>query len=487
MLSQPARTSAKQKTTASEKAPVSPRTPGDSHIVWAPRFIVQETSGPHCEGETDLNRGITAGDDGPIAIAVGRDQTGLGMLRSLHAAGIRAVVACPAESFVTRSRWYRPTPGDVPWDGEPGPHACEYLRAMPLERAVVICGRDDAALWAADLPTGTLADRFLTSSSPRAVLETLQDKARFGEFLANTDMPHPRTFTVRSGADIGAIPFGELDRVFIKPVDSQRFVKVTGAKGLWVSDRSAFERTWEKLEAQGLHVIAQEYIPGRPSDHYFIDGFRDRHGALTGLFARRRMRIYPPHFGNSSYCISIAMDEVAEARDRLIELLERLQYRGIFSAEFKRDARDGKFRILEINTRAWWYVEFAARCGINVCRMAYEDALGLPVTRAPENYPVGTGCTHLARDIRAVCARAQGRRVPPWKALLQWSRGYFSVFRLDDPMPGLVEFGKELARAFRHFFIARGSRGSSVLRNGDRSRSSDTAPHVGDDPEPPRG
>jgi predicted ATP-grasp superfamily ATP-dependent carboligase len=300
-------------------------------------------------------------------------------------------------------------------------------------------------------------------------------------------MPHPRTFTVRSAADIGAIPFGELDRVFIKPVDSQRFVKATGAKGIWVSDRLAFERTWEQLEAQGLHVIAQEYIPGRPSDHYFIDGFRDRHGALTGLFARRRMRIYPPHFGNSSYCVSIPLGEIAEARDQLTGLLERLRYRGIFSAEFKRDARDGKLRILEINTRAWWYVEFATRCGINVCRMAYEDALGLPVTRAPENYPVGVGCTHLARDIRAVCARADGQRVSPWKALAQWSRGYFSVFRLDDPMPGLMELRKELARALRHLFVARGASRSSDLRNGDRTGSVDTASHVDNGPEPPRG
>jgi D-aspartate ligase len=432
------------------------------------------------EWETGLRReGTIADSTSPVAIVIGRDQTGLGMLRSLHAAGIAAVVACPAGSFITRSRWYRPTPGDAPWDGEPGPHAYEYLRAMPLERAVVICGRDDAALWAADLPSGPLAERFLVCSSPRSVLETLQDKARFGEFLAHTDMPHPRTFTVRSAADIGAIPFGELDRVFIKPVDSQRFVKITGAKGIWVSGRSAFERTWEELEAQGLHVIAQEYVPGKASDHYFIDGFRDRQGALTGLFARRRMRIYPPHFGNSSYCVSIPLGEIAEARHQLGGLLERLQYRGIFSAEFKRDSRDGKLRILEINTRAWWYVDFAARCGINVCRMAYEDALGLSVTRASADYPIGVGCTHLARDIRAVCARAEGQRVSPWKALMQWSRGYFSVFRLDDPMPGLLELRRELWRALRHFF--------GGARADYRSGSGNATARTAEGAESPRG
>ena len=83
-------------------------------------------------------------------------------------------------------------------------------------------------------------------------------------------------------------------------------------------------------------------------------------------------------------------------------LLARVNYRGIFSAEFKRDARDGQYRILEVNTRAWTYVEFASRCGVNVCEMAWQDALGLPVTAASPSYPVGAGCVSLPRDIRSL-------------------------------------------------------------------------------------
>ena len=399
--------------------------------------------------------------DRPPAIVVGRDQTGLGMLRCLHAAGIPAYVACPRGSLITHSRWYRPTPGSTAWDGDPSPLADQILCEMPLHRAVLITGRDDAALWAADVPFGPLSNRFLVSSSSRETLETMQSKARFGEFLGRTHIPHPRTFTIRTTADIEHVPFGELDRVFIKPVDSQKFVRITGVKGIWVRDRSEFERIWEKLEARSLHVIAQEYVPGEPSDHYFIDGFRDRHGVLTGLFARRRLRIYPPHFGNSSYCTSIPLGEIAEARDHLHELLQLLRYRGIFSAEFKRDSRDGKLRILEINTRAWWYVEFAARCGVNVCRMAYEDALGSQVTRAPARYATGVGCTQLSRDIRAVLKRSQGQRISLHRAVAQWYRGYFSAFRLDDPLPGLWTMWKEASNVVRNFVTGYGRKRSA--------------------------
>ena len=382
------------------------------------------------------------------AIVVGRAQTGLGTLRSLRLAGIPAYAACPRDDLVCRSRWFRPVPGNG-WDGNPGPETRDILAGIPLARAVLIPGRDDAALWASDLPHGSLAERFPVCSSSRATLTILQDKSRFGEFLAGTGIPHPRTFTIRSDTDIAAIPFDALDRVFVKPADSQKFMQAMGVKGLWARNRAEFEAIWRRLETQQLAVIAQEYVPGGADQHYFIDGFRDRHGRVTGLFARRRLRISPPDFGSSSYCISIPLGDVEPALPGLTELLTRLEYRGIFSAEFKRDARDGALRILEVNTRAWWYVEFAARCGVNVVEMAYLDALEQEVPRAPD-YTVGAGCVNLTNDLRIVLGRRgrSGASLP--KVLRQWRRAHFAVFRWDDPLPGLAVAARMFTRWMRN-------------------------------------
>ncbi|MDR7134164.1 putative ATP-grasp superfamily ATP-dependent carboligase [Lysobacter niastensis] len=381
------------------------------------------------------------------AVAIGRGYTGLGTLRSLAEAGIPTYCACPSDDVATRSRWFRPTPG-ARWDGTIGPDARQILRDMPLDRAVLIPGADDAALWLADIPGTTLSERYKVSSSSRETLEILQDKARFGEFLAKIGVPHPRTFTIRSFDDIAAIPFAELDRVFIKPADSQSFSRVTGEKGVWAKDQSEFMEVWHKLDEKGFKLVAQEYVPGSSADHYLIDGFRDRDGALPGLFARRRERLYPPDFGNSTYSRSIPLSEVGSALESLVTLLEKLQYRGIFSAEFKRDARNGEFRLLEINTRAWWYVEFAMRCGVNVCKMAYEDALELPVMPASRNYPIGASCCNLVSDIKSVLAQDPAARSPFLKTLGQWTRSYYHVFRMDDPGPGLLATWRLLRRRF---------------------------------------
>ena len=372
------------------------------------------------------------------AIVMGRGYTALGALRSLALARIPTYVACPAGDLATHSCWYRPPPGETSWDGSVSPQTHEILRAMPLENVVLIPGADDVALWLADLPKSDLSTRFQVSSSSRETLEILQDKARFGEFLAYAGIPHPRTFTINDRSDISAIPFDELDRVFVKPANSQQFSRSTGIKGVWAHNRKQFQEIWARLDGKGFKIVAQEYVPGGSDDHYFIDGFCDRNGVFAGLFARRRIRIFPPDFGNSSYCQSIPLTEVRGAIASVVDLLTRLRYRGIFSAEFKRDSRDGAFRMLEVNTRAWWYVEFAARCGVNVCRMAFQDARELPVTEAPRNYPVGIGCVNLGGDIKSVLSQRPAVRIPLLRTLGEWARAHYHVFRWDDPGPGLV-------------------------------------------------
>jgi len=42
--------------------------------------------------------------------------------------------------------------------------------------------------------------------------------------------------------------------------------------------------------------------------------------------------------------------------------------------EFKRDPRDGKFKLMEINPRLWQWHGLAAACGIDLPRIAYADS-----------------------------------------------------------------------------------------------------------------
>lgn len=402
------------------------------------------------ENATDGHQRISTAAKAHVpAIVIARGYTGLGVLRCLAQAQIPAYIACPPGDLCTYSRWYRPLPGSDTWHGEIDEHTTAHVNAIALDQAVLIAGADDAALWIADIAETTLGKRFHTSSSTHETLAILQDKARFGSFLHAANLPHPRTFSLDSMADVAAVPFDDLDRVFVKPADSQHFNNTLGKKGVWARDSEELVRVWSELHALGFVVIAQEYVPGTAADHYFIDGFRDRAGNICGAMARRRLRIFPPDFGNSSYCETVPLSDVSGAYETLLDLLSRLNYRGIFSAEFKRDSRNGVFRILEVNTRAWWYVEFAARCGVNVCAMAYEDALGHPVPVAAPVRPVGAGCVNWTNDAKSVLS-PEGRRGEPWSRILwQWSRACFHVLRIDDLRPAIHVIGNFLAQRIK--------------------------------------
>ena len=148
--------------------------------------------------------------------------------------------------------------------------------------------------------------------------------------------------------------------------------------------------------------------------------------------------MFPPDFGNSTLTVSIPRDDVASAVASVTRLVEGIGYRGIFSAEFKLDSRDNEFKILEVNSRPWWYIGFAAHCGVDVATMAYRDALGLPVEDV-ESYAVGERCVLLSQDIRAYLHARKHETAP---GLGDWVRSWLgatpTVLALDDPLPALT-------------------------------------------------
>src|SRR5438128_885809 len=102
--------------------------------------------------------------------------------------------------------------------------------------------------------------------------------------------------------------------------------------------------------------------------------------------------------------------------------------------EFKRDARDGKFKLMEINPRLWQWHGLAAACGIDLPRIAYADLVGETPKEATMN---GEGkrwaITLLPGERPAV------QRVPYVDA----------VFARDDPKPAAVHLARVVRSAFR--------------------------------------
>ena len=362
------------------------------------------------------------------ALVLGSGITALGVLRCLAQVGVPALVALDRPFVHRRSRWYRAA-------GAGGDTLSACLQALPTDRAVLFPCTDHWAREVAALPSD-LRERFPSAAPPLKTLDRFLDKGLFWELLEDTGVPHPGTILVDDAFDSRELPFG--DRVFIKPRNSQAFQLRFDVKAFSPQSLEDMVEMVGMARGAGLEVVLQEYIPGPPSNHYFVDGFVDAGGAIRATFVRRRLRMHPPLFGNSSHMVSVPREEGAQAVDDVGRLLGGAGYRGIFSAEFKKDERDGLFKILEVNARPWWFVEFAANCGVNVVLMAYRDALGLPVEDVRE-YRVGKRFVHPYFDLHA-CLRESSSGV---EGLLKFFRALPGadqpVFRWNDPWPAITE------------------------------------------------
>lgn len=384
----------------------------------------------------------------PVIILSG-GVTALGVLRAFGRRGIPAFVHPDTLEVIRHSRWYRPL---LPAGGARAAPSAQELRdvlQLSEQPGGFLCACSDdwnrAVAEYAEQPDV----RFLSSVPTRGALDRLQDKSRLAELLRALQVPMPLTRRIDSAADLAEVPSDSDTFYFLKPTDSQQFLARFGTKGMRVPDAATARARLDEIVAAGLSVVLQEYIPGPCSEHYFIDGYVDRAGEVKGLFARRRLRIYPPDFGNSTAMVSIPLDDARQAVDSARRVLGAVGYRGIFSAEFKRDPRDGRFKLLEVNTRPWWFIDFAVRCGVDVCRMAYEDAQGLPVA-AVHDYRVGATCVYpyydffalqpLRRSGQASWAGWFGELLPALQPVGCW----------DDPMPAAVGFTRIVGSAMRN-------------------------------------
>lgn len=369
---------------------------------------------------------------------MGYGTTLLGAIRNTARQGIETYASTSQSDFVASSRYYRNAVsksgrqlGNV-WDSA----AYEVLAELPFERAVLLSCSDQTADWIATMPA-ELRNRFPSSNPAKSTLDVIQNKREFALLCRQLEIPHPKCFL--PGEDTNMLDgLTESSRNwFLKPFNSRRFIQLYSKKAFRVQNRTEAESYLERFAKDGIDVLLQEYVSGGADQHYFIDGFRDRDGIIRGLMARRRRRIFPVDFGDSSYCHQVPLADVQRAWESLERILTATGYRGIFSGEFKYDENSDTFKILEINARAWLFVEFAAWCGVDVCKLAYLDALG---SEMPFMEPIraGAGCVNWFNDFQSVRNSDRAMRPKMTSLFGQWLRARKTLFCWDDPLPVVV-------------------------------------------------
>jgi D-aspartate ligase len=385
---------------------------------------------------TESERRAAPDAGAPGGIVIGGDYQGLGIARSLGRRGIPVCVIDDETSIARLSRYV----GDVVRvrDLRSEASLLEALttarRRLGLSGWVLFPTRDEtvAALAA---HREALGRDFRVPTPDLSSVRRAWDKRETYRLANQLRIPIPRTWFPRAEADLAAIDVG--GPAVVKPAIKEHFFYASRAKA-WRADGRAelldsFRRAAQIVD-EG-EVIVQEMIPGGGQEQYaYCAFFRD--GRTVASMTVRRRRQHPSDFGRASTFVeTITLPELAEPSERF---LRAIGYYGLVELEYKRDPRDGAFKLLDVNARTWGYHTLGPSAGVDFPYLLFRDQTGAGVDEAHARPGIrwvrlATDVPNAVRDIRAGRLRTRD--------YLRSLRGVDTeaVFSLRDPLPALYE------------------------------------------------
>lgn len=374
--------------------------------------------------------------DVPGAFVVGGDHPGLGVARSLGRKGIRVCIIDDARCVASYSKYVERVVRvkDLRDERKTVDSVLEAGQRLGLKNWVLLPTRDETVA-AFSKYRSELQEYFRVPVPDWETVKWAWDKKSTYELAEKLDIPCPKTFNVASAEELPSLY--ERLPLAVKPSIKEHFFYETGAKAWRANTVSELHELFAKAQKQigAEEILLQEIIPGDGTTQYSFCAFF-KEGRSHSTMVARRERQHPPEFGRAAtYVESIEEPIVEELAERF---LKAINYYGAVEVEFKRDFRDGKFKLLDVNARIWGFHSLGAAAGVDFPYLLFADQLG-QATSQSRGKP-GVGWVRLVTDVPTALSgviRGHGT-VGSWIGSLRRAR-VESVFAKDDPFPSIAE------------------------------------------------
>ncbi len=373
-------------------------------------------------------------DENSGAIVIGGDYRGLGVVRSLGRHRIPVWVLTDSHRIAAYSRY---AARSFAFPSEAADQA-EFLLQLAEQYALdgwllIPTGDETAALVARHREA--LEQHFRVTVPAWDVLQYAYDKRLTNRLAAEIGVDAPWTYYPKDSADLerAALPFP----VILKPAIKEGFNAFVHSKAWLARNREELLTRYRKACALVTEeiIMVQEMIPGDGQAQFSYAALCEAGSPIVSMVARRT-RQYPLDFGrSSSYVESIDQPEV-EAASRCI--LTALHYTGLIEIEFKRDPRNGKFKLLDLNPRVWGWHTLGRRFGGDFPYLLWQLMHDQCVPRG--RVPAGVHWVRAVTDIPAAMTQmGRGTLSPAAYVRSLTSPLEFAILAVDDPAPALVE------------------------------------------------
>ncbi len=189
-------------------------------------------------------------------------------------------------------------------------------------------------------------------------------------------------------------------------------------------------------------------------------GVRSKHGRLYGTTARERWK-YPRMGGSGCW---VETEPIKELHEHARRILSALDFRGLVELEFLQDDQ-GRWRLIEVNPRAWLQVGLPTRAGLPLPWLAYRDLAGAALPE-PGEMTREASWVNVERMLAAALSGEYGGRLAAVVRLLGvvWRSECRVVY--DTPLRRIRArwIRRVIAGAWRVGWSARADRGKATSR-----------------------
>jgi predicted ATP-grasp superfamily ATP-dependent carboligase len=370
------------------------------------------------------------------AVVIGGNLNGLSIARSLGRHGVPVWVVTPSD--VKLASFSKYTSRNLAWSDGDDEAQVEYLLRIAtqnnLNQWVLFPTSDQSAALLSRFHE-PLSRVFRVATPTWDILRWAYDKRFTYRLAAEQHVDCPSTFYPATEADLESVDVAF--PAILKPALHATMNRFTTDKAWPVKNRQELiARYREARDLISPHLILlQELIPGG-GECQFSYAALCRDGQPIASLTARRTRQYPIDFGHSSSFVeTLDVPEIVAPSRRL---LAAIRYSGLVEIEYKLDARDGCYKLLDINPRIWTWSALGGRAGTDFPYLLWQMMMGELVPE--QTGRPGVRWVYMASDVLAAFHEIVRGRISPGAYLRSLRRPLqFALCAADDPLPGLVD------------------------------------------------
>lgn len=262
----------------------------------------------------------------------------------------------------------------------------------------------------------------------------------------------PRAYFPESIVEVRSLSVEVPYPCLLKPYKSHVSRKKLGKKVIVVHSPAELIATYERVTSSGVPLMVQEVIPGDDSALFAYLGFWDAEGRELAWLTKQKLRQNPPLYGSGSLQLTVEAPRVTELSHRL---LRAFNYCGFVGVEFKFDARDHTYRLMEINPRTVAGNQLAISAGVDFPWLGYQYLTGSNLgTASSKPFRLGVKWVDEELDVQAYLALRKSGDLTLWRWLRSLHGAKAAIGAWDDPFPLIVGLGRFLRIGYGNLWSA---------------------------------